>query len=70
MTMKTVTIIFGVYVIVLLLFCDIRTAHAQRTVLDNFVNEYRVFRRGLFQFIGRSDTSSSYYWNLKKQVFS
>lgn len=41
---------------------------AQRTFLDKFVNEYRSFRGGLFNIIGRSDTESSYYWNLKRQV--
>lgn len=68
MTLRTVTITFGVYIVILLLFCDIRTAHSQRTILDNFISEYRVLRRGLFEFIGRSDSSSAYYWNLKRQV--
>lgn len=68
MTLRTVTLSFGVYILVLLVFCDIRTTNAQRTVLDNFINEYRTLRYGLFKFIGRSDTSSSYLWNLKRQV--
>lgn len=70
MMLRTVSITFGAYIVILLLFCDIRTAHAQRTVLDNFINEYRTLRYGLFKFIGRSDTSTSYFWNLKRQVIA
>lgn len=47
---------------------DVKPVNAQRTFLDKFINEYRSLRGGLFKFIGRSDTDSSYYWNLKRQV--
>lgn len=47
---------------------DVKPVDAQRTFLDKFINEYRSLRGGLFKYIGRSDTESSYYWNLKRQV--
>lgn len=57
-----------VYIICLLIVCEIDTINAQRTFLDKFINEYRIFRGGLFKFVGRSDTDSAYLWNLKRQV--
>lgn len=56
------------YTICVLIVCEIGTISAQRTILDKFIDEYRKFRGGLFKFVGRSDTESSYLWNLKRQV--
>lgn len=56
------------YVISLTIVCEISTVIAQRTFVDKFINEYRSFRGGLFNFVGRSDNEAAYLWNLKRQV--
>lgn len=61
-------LIFVVCFIGASILLDVKPVDAQRTLLDKFINEYRSLRGGLFKFIGRSDTDSSYYWNLKRQV--
>lgn len=61
-------LIFVVCFIGTSILLDVKPVDAQRTLLDKFIMEYRSLRGGLFKFIGRSDTDSSYYWNLKRQV--
>lgn len=61
-------LIFVVCFIGASILLDVKPVDAQRTLLDKFIKEYRSLRGGLFKFIGRSDTDSSYYWNLKHQV--
>lgn len=62
-------LIVGIAIICLIICGHISTIQAQRTFLDNFINEYRKFRIGLFKFVGRSDTDAAYLWSLKRQVF-
>lgn len=61
-------LIMSIAIAYLIICCQISTIDAQRTFLDNFINEYRIFRIGLFKFVGRSDTDAAYMWSLKRQV--
>lgn len=56
-----------VYAIILLVL-SVGYGNGQVTSLDKYIKEYRSLRNGLFNYIGRSDTDSSYLWNLKRQV--
>lgn len=53
--------------ILLVAFSVFAIAGSQRTSLDQFINEYRALRNGLFKFIGRSDTDASYLWNVRRR---
>lgn len=62
--------LFSIYctIVIVINFRDIITVNGQRTSLDKYLNEYRVFRNSLFKYIGRSDTTSAYIYNLKRNV--
>lgn len=52
--------------IFVLILANFVCVQAQRTSLDKFINEYRVFRSTLFKLVGRTDTDPAYLWNLKR----
>lgn len=56
------------FVVLIVILSNGKNSLGQRTSLDNFIKEYRSFRTGLFNFVGRTDTDATYMWNLRRKV--